>query len=146
MSPSPTPSPTPSSNNLAPATTITSSSFVTPYGITVDSNGNLYVTDVGSASQAPKILVFNGPFAGGLQNLTPSATITSSALIYPTDVKLDSAGNIYVVDAGSGPNTGNGNTSKLLIFPPKPSGNVNEAPSVTIVIPQGSATGMALSP
>lgn len=147
VSPSPTPTPTPSSNNLTPATTITSSSFVTPYGLTVDSSGNLYVTDVGNGStQAPKILVFNGPFAGGLQNLAPSAVITSSALLFPTDVKLDSAGNIYVVDAGNGPNTGNGNTSKLLIFPPKPSGNVNEAPTTTIVIPQGSATGVALSP
>jgi sugar lactone lactonase YvrE len=90
--------------------------------------------------------VFNGPFAGGVQNLIPSAVITSSALLYPTDVKIDSAGNIYVIDAGNGPNTGNGNSSKLLIFPPNPSGNVNEAPTTTIVIPQGSATGVALSP
>jgi hypothetical protein len=33
-----------------------------------------------------------------------------------------------------------------LIFPPHPSGAVNEAPSVSIVLPQGSATGLALSP
>jgi hypothetical protein len=114
----------------------------------LDSNGNLYVTDVGnSAGQAPKILVFNGPFAGGLQNLAPAATITSAALVFPTDVKVDSAGNIYVIDAGSGPNSGGaGSTSKLLIFPPNPSGAVNEAPSVSIVLPQGSATGLALSP
>jgi hypothetical protein len=146
-SPSPTPTPTPISNNLAPITTITSASFVTPYGLGLDSNGNLYVTDVGNGSgQAPKILVFNGPFAGGLQNLAPAATITSSQLVFPTDVKVDSAGNIYVIDAGVGPNSGSGNTSKLLIFPPNPSGTVNEAPSVSIVLPQGSATGLALSP
>lgn len=148
-SPSPTPSPTPASNNIAPSTTIagTNTAFVTPYGITLDSNGNMYVTDVGNgAGQAPKILVFTGPFAGGSQNIAPSATITSSALVFPTDVKVDSAGNIYVVDAGSGPNSGSGNTSKLLIFPPHPSGAVNEAPSVSITLPQGSATGLALSP
>ena len=135
-SPSPTPSPTPSSNNLSPSTTILSPSFVTPYGLTLDSNGNLYVTDVGNSSgQAAKILLFNAPFAGGAQTLTPSATITSAALAFPTDVKVDSAGNIYVVDTG-----------KLLIFPPHPSGAVNEAPSVSIALPQGSATGLALSP
>ncbi len=148
VSPSPTPTPTPSSNNLTPTTTIRSASFVTPYGEAIDSNGNLYVTDVGNSSgQAPKVLVFNAPFAAGLQTLTPSATITSSALVFPTDVKVDSAGNIYVVDAGTGPNSSNtGNTSKLLIFPPHPSGTVNEAPSVAIALPQGSATGLALSP
>jgi sugar lactone lactonase YvrE len=147
-SPSPTPSPTPASDNLAPTTTITSSSFVTPYGVALDSNGNLYVTDVGNSSgQAAKILVFNAPFGSGLQNLTPSATITSSALVFPTDVKVDSAGNIYVIDAGTGPSSGGGsNTSKLLIFPPHPSGAVNEAPTASIAVPQGSATGLALSP
>jgi hypothetical protein len=108
----------------------------------------MYVTDVGNGTgQAPKILVFNAPFNAGLQNLAPSATITSSALVFPTDVKVDSAGNIYVIDAGSGPNSGStSNTSKLLIFAPHPAGAVNEAPSVSITLPQGSATGLALSP
>jgi sugar lactone lactonase YvrE len=143
VSPSPTPTPTPASDNLTPVTTITSASFVTPYGLTLDSKGNLYVTDVGAAGQAPKILVFAAPFAAGVQNLTPSATITSSALVYPSDVKVDSAGNIYVVDQGSGPSSGS-NTSKLLIFAPNSNGAV--APTVSIALPQGSATGMALSP
>lgn len=132
-SPSPTPSPTPASSNLAPVTTITSASFVTPYGAAVDSKGNLYVTDVGASGQAPKILVFNAPFAPGALNLTPSATITSSALAYPSDVKVDAAGNIYVVDQG-----------KLLIFAPNSNGSVT--PAVSITLPQGSATGLALSP
>ncbi len=149
-SPSPAPTPTPSSDNLAPTTTIAggSTGLVTPVGAALDSKGNLYVTDVGNGSgAAPKILVFNAPFAAGLQNVAPSATITSSALIYPTDVKVDAGGNIYVVDAGSGPNTGSSsNTSKLLIFAPNPVGTVNENPTVSIVLPQGSATGVGIAP
>lgn len=147
-SPSPGPSPTPASDNLTPVTTISGAStgLVTPFGASIDANGNLYVADVGnSAGQAPKILVFKGPFAAGAQNIAPSATITSATMVYPTDVKVDSAGNIYVVDAGSGPNSGSsGNTSKLLIFPPNSNGAVT--PSASIALPQGSATGMALSP
>ena len=150
VSPSPTPTPTPASDILTPSTTIAggSTGLVTPMGAALDSKGNLYVTDVGNGSgSAPKILVFNAPFAAGLQNLAPSATITSSALIYPTDVKLDAAGNIYVIDAGSGPNTGSASsTSKLLIFAPNPVGTVNENPTVSIVLPQGSATGVGIAP
>lgn len=144
VSPSPTPTPTPFSNNLTPVTTITSASFVTPYGLALDSKGNLYVTDVGAPGQAPKVFVFSAPFGAGAQSLSPSATITSSALVYPTDVKVDAAGNIYVVDLGSGPSSNSGNTSKLLIFPPNSNGNVT--PSVSIALPQGSATGLGLSP
>jgi hypothetical protein len=141
-SPSPTPSPTPFSNNATPVTTITSSAFTSPQGIALDGAGNLYVADAGSSTAAPKVYVFNAPFAAGTISLTPSRTIVSQnpAFVDPTDVKVDSSGGIYVIDAGSGP-TSNG---KLLIFPANANGTVT--PSTAITLPTGSATGMALSP
>lgn len=141
-SPSPTPSPTPYANNAAPITTINSSAFTSPQGVAIDSAGNLYVADAGSSSAAPKVYVFNAPFAAGTISLTPSRTIVSQnpSFVDPTDVKVDSSGTIYVVDAGSGPN---GN-SKLLIFPANANGTVT--PSTAITLPTGTATGMALSP
>jgi hypothetical protein len=89
---------------------------------------------------APKILVFNAPFGAGALNVAPSRTIVSQnpAFVNPTDVKVDSAGNIYVVDAGAVPN------SKLLVFPANASGTVT--PTTAITLPAGSATGLALSP
>lgn len=143
-SPAPTPTPTPYANNLPPATTITgaSTAMTAPQGIAIDGSGNLYVADAGSTTVAPKVLVFDAPFGAGPQNIAPSRTIVSQnpAFVDPTDVKVDSAGTIYVVDAGAGPNAG----SKLLIFPANASGTVT--PSAAIALPGGSATGLALSP
>jgi len=141
-SPAPTPTPTPYANNVAPATTIAggSTQLTSPQGIALDSAGNLYVADSGSSTVAPKILVFNAPFGAGALNVAPSRTIVSQnpAFVNPTDVKVDSAGNIYVVDAGAVPN------SKLLVFPANASGTVT--PTTAITLPAGSATGLALSP
>jgi len=74
-------------------------------------------------------------------NLTPSRFISgaNTKLVNPTDVAVDSTGAIYVVDAGTGPNT-----SMLLVFSPTANGNV--APTTAIALPAGSATGLALSP
>lgn len=141
---SPSPTPTPASNNISPTTTIAggSTGLAAPLGIALDSNGNLYVADAGGSGIAPKILIFNGPFAAGLLNLTPSHTIVSQnpAFVNPTDVKVDTTGNVYVVDAGSGPNA----NSKLLIFPAGTYGTVTPASAITL--PNGSATGVGLSP
>jgi hypothetical protein len=138
----PSPSPTPNATNITPDTTIQggSTGLVSPLSVALDASGNLYVADPDTGS-APRILVFDAPFAAGTQNVAPSRTITGSNtdLVYPTDVKVDSGGTIYVVDRGSG-----SNTSKLLIFAPGANGNV--APSTAIAIPGGAATGMALSP
>jgi hypothetical protein len=141
---SPTPTPTPFSDDVFPTTTITSTSFVTPTGIGLDSKGNIYVADAGNprAGKAPAILVFNAPFAANVNNapqpLVPFATITSTALVMPVDVKVDSGGTIYVIDQGSGLDQ-----SKLLIFPPNSNGSVSPT---AISLPHGTASGLALSP
>jgi hypothetical protein len=116
-----------------------------PTGLTLDGSGNVYVTDPDSGA-SPAVYVFSAAqVACGAPpcalNLTPSRFIAGSStkLVNPTDVAVDSSGTIYVVDAGNGPNT-----SMLLIFSPTANGNV--APSAAIALPSGSASGLALSP
>jgi sugar lactone lactonase YvrE len=131
---SPSPTPTPSSLNIAPTTTITCSCLHQPTGLALDAGGNLYVTDPGS--KPPAIYEFASGFTAGTIALAPLRVLTSPTLLNPTDVKVDSAGTVYVVDQGNGPNT-----SSLLIFPAGAT-----SPSTTIALPSGNATGLALSP
>ncbi len=151
---SPSPTPTPVSNNVAPIETIActpagampSPCMTKPTGLTLDGSGNVYVTDPDTGA-APAIYIFTaaqvacGTPPCGTLSLTPSRFISGSntKLVYPTDVAVDAAGNIYVVDAGNGPNT-----SMLLIYPATASGNV--APASAIALPAGTSTGLALSP
>ena len=143
---SPSPTPTPVADNLVPSTTIAggNTQLAAPVGIALDGAGNLYVADAGSATipAAPKILIFNAPLGAGVQNIAPSHVIISQnpAFVNPTDVKVDTAGNVYVVDAGAGPNA----NSKLLIFAAGSYGTVTPSPAISL--PAGSALGMALSP
>ncbi len=142
---SPSPSPPPVSNT-APITTLQggSTQLAAPQGIALDSAGNLYVSDAGSASipLPAKILIFDAPFGAGLQNIAPSHVIVSQnpAFVDPTDVAVDTVGNVYVIDPGRGPNS----NSKLLIFAAHTYGTVTPASAITL--PAGSAMGIALSP
>lgn len=145
--PTPTPSPTPSALNLAPTTTVSCASgcMTHPTGMTLDGSGNLYVTDPDSGV-SPAIYEFTASQLACAAppcnlSLAPTRTITGglTKLVDPTDVNVDAAGNLYVVDAGSGPNT-----SMLLIFAPGANGNI--APATAIALPAGTATGIALSP
>jgi len=90
-----------------------SGSFIAgPQGIAVDSNGNLYVSDVGYN----RVLAF--PLSGGLgaparivlgqPDFTTSSVNTGSApyssagtFSGPADVKLDGSGNLFIADAGN---------------------------------------------
>jgi hypothetical protein len=150
---SPSPTPTPASLNVAPSETITcvpaggmpSPCMSHPTGLVLDGSGNVYVTDPDSGA-APAVYVFTAAQVACAVppctlNLTPSRFISgaNTKLVNPTDVAVDSTGAIYVVDAGTGPNT-----SMLLVFSPTANGNV--APTTAIALPAGSATGLALSP
>lgn len=132
-SPSPTPAPA-FNSNVAPTIFIGGAltGLIAPTGITLDSNNVIYVTDPDNG--VPSVRVFA---AGSNGNVAPVRVIsgTLTQLSNPLDIKVDSAGNIYVTDAGA---------NKLLIFGPGANGNV--APAVSIALPIGSVTGLALSP
>lgn len=151
--PTPSPTPTPASANNAPNATITcvpgagmpSPCMVHPAGLTLDGSGNMYVTDPDSGV-TPAVYIYTAAqvacaTAPCALNVTPARFISgaNTKLVDPTDVAVDSTGTIYVIDAGSGPNT-----SMLLIFSASANGNV--APTTAIALPTGTATGLALSP
>jgi len=64
----------------------TAAAFNSPYGMDIDSENNLYVTEIAG---------------NALRKITPSGMVTtleSSGFNYPYDCAVDSKGNVYVVD------------------------------------------------
>ncbi|MBF6570392.1 MAG: SBBP repeat-containing protein [Candidatus Binataceae bacterium] len=92
-----------SNGNVMPVITVAGSStgLSTPEGITVDSSGNIYVTndDYGGGDIDGTIEEF---LPGSTGNATPTVTIygSCSGLDTPQAVAVDSAGNIYVANNG----------------------------------------------
>jgi uncharacterized protein (TIGR03437 family) len=82
----------------------TSASLNEPDGITVDSAGNLYLSDqlnerVRKVSPAGTITTFAGN--GHFSFSGDGGQATSAALFYTSDVTVDANGNLYVVDYGN---------------------------------------------
>lgn len=72
-----------------------------PQGLAVDAAGNLYIADLYNSrirKVSPAGIITT--FAGGSYGATigDGGPATSATLSYPTDVALDSAGNLYIVD------------------------------------------------
>jgi sugar lactone lactonase YvrE len=78
----------------------TAASFSTPYGVGVDSSGNVYVADTGNnlvrkITPGGVVTTLAGSGAAG----TANGTGTAASFSGPAGIGVDSAGNIYVGDA-----------------------------------------------
>ncbi|MGA2613810.1 MAG: NHL repeat-containing protein [Spirochaetia bacterium] len=79
----------------------TSAQISTPYGVTLDSAGNLYIADthnhrIRKVSTAGIITTVAGNGTEGYNG--DNIPATSAELNTPTDVAIDAAGNIYIAD------------------------------------------------
>jgi uncharacterized protein (TIGR03437 family) len=89
-----------SSGDGGPAT----STFVSPYGVAVDSAGNIYFSDtwmknaVRKVSPSGIITTVAGGTAGSFQG--DGGPATAAGLYQPGGVAVDSAGNLYIADTG----------------------------------------------
>ncbi len=78
----------------------TAASFRSPYGIAVDSSGNVFVADNGNnairkITPAGVVSTFAGGASGGFTNGTGAA----ASFDWPTGVAVDNSGNVYVADS-----------------------------------------------
>jgi tripartite motif-containing protein 71 len=125
-----------SSGNVAPMATISGSKsgLSTPYGIVLDSSGNIYACDIGLETGIESVFIY--PPLGsstGLLNESPTASIsgTNTLLGFPWGIALDSRRNIYVASFSGG----------VTVYSPvgNSTGILNEVPIATI---NGSNTGL----
>lgn len=73
--------------------------FDSPYGLTIDTFGNIYVAE-------SKIETTGGGINGSIRKITPTGLVstfytTGSSEFQPTGVAIDSNNNIYISDSGS---------------------------------------------
>ncbi|MGB8413846.1 MAG: choice-of-anchor D domain-containing protein [Candidatus Binatus sp.] len=118
-----------SNGNAGPSATISggNTGLCYPYGIALDSSGNIYVADEGAASVFVYPPLASLPSQPNYPNVTPIATISGNqtGLSGPYGIALDSSGNIYVSDYSA-----NG----VFTYPALGSstGLLNEPPTATI--------------
>ncbi len=97
---------------------------ITPFSVALDMAGNIYIIDQGkrgascTSPQAPAILVFPPynkkiPFTKPIRKVQGCNTMLNA----PTDIKVNSAGVIYVADSTSS------GAGIILIFPAGANGN-----------------------
>ena len=82
----------------AGAQTTLSSAFGAPYGIALDSAGDVFVADV-STSQVYELVAVNGSVPA-----SPTIRTLGSGFVTPIGLAVDAAGNVYVADGGDGTN------------------------------------------
>lgn len=91
---------------LAPAGT--TNPLITPFGIAVDSDGNLYIADEVeqsvrkvSAADGTISTIAGDPMHAQFGYSGDGGPATSALLSYPNAIKFDSAGNLFIADAGN---------------------------------------------
>jgi sugar lactone lactonase YvrE len=74
-----------------------------PYGVAVDSAGNLYIadTDNGRIRKVWAAGIISTVAGGGTASPGDGGAATAAQLTNPTGVAVDSAGNLYIADSGS---------------------------------------------
>jgi sugar lactone lactonase YvrE len=95
---------------ITPAGLVTTlaTGFNSPYSVVLDSSGNVYVADtmnhvIKKVTPSGVVTTFagSGIGAGGYYGAFADGTGTNASFDYPTGVGIDSAGNLYVADAGN---------------------------------------------
>ena len=78
----------------------TAASFTNPYGVAVDTAGNVYVADAGD--NMIRLIVSGGvvsTFAGQLTPGSANGVGTAASFNFPDGIAVDTLGNVYVADA-----------------------------------------------
>jgi DNA-binding beta-propeller fold protein YncE len=82
--------------SFLPGAQLTLDSFVNPWGVAVDGNGNLYVADNGNLSNLP-----SGVYKETLSGGSYYKSAIGSGFHTANGVAMDGAGNVYVADQGT---------------------------------------------
>ncbi len=84
-----------SSGDGGPAT----AAQITPYRLTVDSSGNLYIVDIGRIRKVTTAGVISTVAGNGTEGFSgDGGPATAAQLNSPNDVAIDAAGNLYIAD------------------------------------------------
>jgi sugar lactone lactonase YvrE len=117
-----------SNGNVRPSATIggPDTRIQNPYGVAVDSNGNLFVAESFTLDMG-RVMVFP---AGSKGNVKPSVVIEGSdtRLYAPTAITLDAHGNLYVANDEGRNRRNRGSGSSITVFKVDPAGRPVPAP------------------
>ncbi len=79
---------------IAIAPTVNGNALDQPYGVAVDSAGNLFIADAGNSR------LLELPAGGGLATVL-NTTVNGISLSGPVNIALDNAGNLFIADSGN---------------------------------------------